>query len=376
MTSTPADFVFEGEARVLTPALVVYHERVEHNLGSMLEVAGSPAHLRPHVKTHKMPALVRRQVELGITKFKCATLAEASMAAEAGARDVLLAYPPVGPAAVAFAAVADMFPAVSFSALIDDSDTLHRLAQAAADHSARIGAWLDVDVGQHRTGIAPGSLAVDLYRQLVQGQILEPRGLHVYDGHLIDSDPETRRRRCDEAIAPALELQQELCALGLPVPAIVAGGSPTFPIHAVHADRECSPGTTVLWDFGYADRFPDLPFVPAAAVLTRVISRPSNDRLTLDLGHKGVAAENPQPRARLVEWPDAIFTTHSEEHLVAEGPDAARFQIGDVLHAIPRHICPTVALYDHAVVVRNGALDGTWPVTARTRLPLAGMITF
>src|SRR5947207_2782744 len=83
-----------------------------------------------------------------------------------------------------------------------------------------------------------------------------------------------------------------------------AGGSPTFPIHASHTDRECSPGTTVLWDFGYGDKYPDLAFQPAAVLLTRVISKPGPDRLCLDLGHKAVAPEMPHPRVRLLELPD------------------------------------------------------------------------
>ncbi|MDQ3624097.1 MAG: D-TA family PLP-dependent enzyme, partial [Verrucomicrobiota bacterium] len=151
------------------------------------------------------------------------------------------------------------------------------------------------------------------------------------------------------------------------VAALVAGGTPTFPFHATQADRECSPGTTVLWDFGYGDAFADLPFSPAAVLLTRVISKPGANRLCLDLGHKAVAAENPHPRVRLLELPDAVAVTHSEEHLVIETPRAGEFAVGDALHGIPRHVCPTVALHSEAVVVRDGAAAETWPIAARAR---------
>jgi len=147
----------------------------------------------------------------------------------------------------------------------------------------------------------------------------------------------------------------------------VAGGSPTFPCHAKHHDRELSPGTTVLWDFGYTDKFPDLPFEPAAVLLTRVVSKPGPNRLCLDLGHKGVAAENPHPRVRLVELPDATALMHSEEHLVIESPKAGDFAIGQTLHGIPRHVCPTLALYNEAWIVEAGRAVTTWPITARAR---------
>ena len=151
------------------------------------------------------------------------------------------------------------------------------------------------------------------------------------------------------------------------MPLLVAGGSPTFPFHARETDRQCSPGTTVLWDFGYGDKFLDLPFLPAAVLLTRVISKPGPNRLCLDLGHKAVAAENPHPRVRFLELPDAPAISQSEEHLVIETPRAAEFAVGDTLHGIPRHICPTVALYSEATLVRAGAAVERWPIAARAR---------
>jgi len=127
---------------------------------------------------------------------------------------------------------------------------------------------------------------------------------------------------------------------GLIVKELVAGGSPTFGIHAEHTDRTLSPGTTVLWDFGYGDKHPDLPFLPAAVLLTRVVSKPGNDRITLDLGHKSVAPENPHPRVRFEELPEANFLMQSEEHLVIELEQRERFAIGQALHGVPRHVCP------------------------------------
>src|SRR6185369_9399818 len=98
--------IIEDVERLPTPALVVYPDRVDENLRRMIAIAGGVNRLRPHVKTHKMPAMVRRQLALGITRFKCATIAEAEMLASCGAPDIMLAYQPVGPNAMRLAQLA------------------------------------------------------------------------------------------------------------------------------------------------------------------------------------------------------------------------------------------------------------------------------
>src|SRR5262249_48849623 len=139
------------------------------------------------------------------------------------------------------------------------------------------------------------------------------------------------------------------------------------PVHARRAGIECSPGTCVLWDASYRTQVPDLDFLNAAVLLTRVISRPGANRLCLDLGHKAVASEMPHPRAVFPALPDARAVTHSEEHLVIETARAAEFPVGTALYALPWHICPTVALHDRALIVRDRRVADAWPVVARAR---------
>ena len=359
-------FRLSNEDEVPSPALLIFEERADANVRLMLEIAGGPTRLRPHVKTHKLGPLVARQLALGITKFKCATIAEAEMCALAGAPDVLLAFAPVGPNVARFCELAHAFPTVRFSTIADDPAAIRALSAAASAARLTIDVLLDLDCGMHRTGVAPDA-ALALYRQLAGSTGLRAAGLHAYDGHLHEADPATRRAQCDAAFAPVLALRTALEKSGLPVPTLVAGGTPTFPFHTAHRDRECSPGTSVLWDFGYGDKFADLPFQCAAVLLARVVSKPGPNLLCLDLGHKAVAAENPHPRVRLLELPDATAVMHSEEHLVIETPRAAEFAVGDALHGIPRHVCPTVALHSEAVLVRGGAAAERWPITARAR---------
>ena len=356
-----------NEAEAPSPALLIYPDRVEENLGRMMAMIGDATRLRPHIKTHKLPQVVSRQVALGITKCKAATIAEAEMAAGAGVSDVLLAAQLVGPNVARFLELQRAFPQVAFSTLADDPGVIDRLNEAALADSQVIEVLLDLDVGQQRTGVAPGSRAVELYRKINSVSGLRPGGLHAYDGHMHQRDRAERAAASDRAFASVNALRAELRQDGLPVPRVVCGGTPTFPLHARREGVECSPGTCVLWDAGYASKLPDLEFQHAAVLLTRVVSRPASNRLCLDLGHKAVASEMPHPRVVFAALPDARAVAHNEEHLVLETGRAAELPVGSVLYGIPWHICPTVALHDRVQVVRNGRIDEEWQVTARAR---------
>lgn len=352
---------------IASPSLLLGLEPIERNLRKMLAIAGSPARLRPHVKTHKLGWLVQRQIALGITSFKCATIAEAEMCAQAGAPDVLIALQPVGPNIARLMALFQKFPGANFSTVVDEPGTLHALSDAAAHAGARLEVLVDIDVGQHRTGVPPGPAALALYRELAAAPSLTAGGLHADDGHLSQSDPTMRAAACAEAFAPVAALRDELLALGLPVPKVVAGGTPTFPMHAARKDVQCSPGTCVLWDASYAGKLGDLDFNPAAVLLTRIVSKPGGNRLCLDLGHKAVASEMPHPRVVFPDLPDAQFVTHSEEHLVVESASAQQLAVGDALLGVPWHVCPTVALHAEAVLMEHGKVMALCRIEARAR---------
>jgi D-serine deaminase-like pyridoxal phosphate-dependent protein len=359
-----------NEADVATPALLVYPDRVDENLRRMIARAGGPERLRPHIKTHKLPQIVARQVALGIVKCKAATIAEAEMAARAGAQDIILAAQLVGPNPARLAALARAFPAVRWATIADDPAAVRGLGAAATAARVTLDVLVDLDVGMHRTGIEPGVGAGALYRQIAATAGLRAAGLHAYDGHARQRELADRRAAVAPEFAKVLALRTELQAAGLAVPTVVCGGTPTFAVHATHAAAagvECSPGTCVLWDAGYGGGLPDLEFQHAAVLLTRVISRPGANRLCLDLGHKSVASEMPHPRAVFPALPDAKAVVHSEEHLVLETARAAEIPVGTALFAVPMHICPTVALHDRVLVVRGDRVVDEWPVVARAR---------
>jgi D-serine deaminase-like pyridoxal phosphate-dependent protein len=358
-----------------TPALVVYPARVRENIRNAIALVGDPARLRPHVKTHKSPEVTRLQLEAGIRQFKCATIAEAEMLAIEGAPDVLLAYQPIGPKAARLVALIRKYPATKFSCLIDNEDAARAMAATFAGAGLTVPVWLDINVGMDRTGIAPGDGAARLYELAKELEGIIPVGLHAYDGHIRDADPVAMAAKVDAAFAGVRALREVLGGPGVP---LIAGGSPTFPVHARRSDEICSPGTFVYWDKGYADQFPDQPFMPAALVVSRVISLRGDSRICIDLGHKSIAAENElTKRASFLNALGLRPIGQSEEHLVLEtvsGPGSGSagngghgFRIGDVLYGVPYHVCPTVALYDRAYTIEDGRVTGEWKNTARDR---------
>ncbi len=366
-SATPHWFDVENLEEIESPALLIYPGRVEENIRRMVAMAGNPGRLRPHVKTHKLAPVVAMQIRAGISKFKAATIAEAEMLGRAGASDILLAYQPVGPNARRLLELIAAFPGSLFACLVDDAGAALRLSELAAARGMRVNVLLDVDCGQHRTGVAADEAAVEFYRALCKLPGLAPAGLHAYDGHVRAEDPAQRREECDAAFAPVAHLRRRLQCLGFPVKTVVAGGTPTFPIHARRPDVECSPGTCALWDMAYGSRFGDLSFLHAALVLARVVSKPGKGRLCLDLGHKAIASENPPPRVQFLNAPASQAVAHSEEHLVIEADALAEWNTGDCLFGVPWHICPTVALYSEAVVIKGGSAVERWRIEARDR---------
>ncbi|HWJ27376.1 MAG TPA: hypothetical protein VNS32_12600, partial [Flavisolibacter sp.] len=219
-----------------------------------------------------------------------------------------------------------------------------------------------------RTGIEPGDKAFILYQQIGDMKGIEPVGLHAYDGHISDQDFDQRKTKCEQAFASVEKLKSDLKRSGVNDLVVVAGGSPTFPIHIDHKEVECSPGTFVYWDASYHQSLSEQHFLPAALVISRVISKPGDNLLCLDLGHKSIAAENPLgKRVKFINSPELEFVGQSEEHLVVKYSDDHAFMIGDVLYGMPMHVCPTCALYESAIVIENHEVKGSWKTVARDR---------
>jgi D-serine deaminase-like pyridoxal phosphate-dependent protein len=360
-------YKIKNENNLFSPSLIVYPERIEYNINKMTETAGDVSRLRPHVKTHKMPEIIGMQLRHGIEKFKCATIAEAEMTASCGAADILLAMQPVGPAIGRFFSLKQAYPNINISCIADSEEILHQLSETAVRLNSGLDIWLDINTGMNRTGVSPGDEAIRLYRLAATLPNLKAAGLHAYDGHIHEKNFNIRKQICDESFAPVQKMKEDLTRDGFTDIKIVAGGSPTFPVHASRKEVQTSPGTVILWDFGYSSSFADLNYRQAAILFTRVVSKPARDIVCIDLGHKAVGSEMPQPRIMIPGIDDLSIIGHNEEHMVIKTSRAEKMKPGDSFYAIPWHICPTVDRYDRVYVAVNSEVSAQWKVEARSR---------
>ena len=350
-----------------SPALLIYKNRVAANIQTMIHIAGDAGRLVPHVKTHKMAEIIKMQMTAGIHQFKCATIAEAEMLANAGAKNILLAYQLTAPKAARFITLIKKFPTIELASLVDNIDSAKMLNELFSREKRIANIFIDVDAGMHRTGILPDAL-FNLYLQLDKLPNLKFKGLHIYDGHIHDEDFQLRKQKVEQAFVPVKAVIKKIISSGFSEPKIIAGGTPTFTVHTLYKEEYCSPGTCLLWDYGYDSLLSEQPFQFAAVLLTRVISKPAKGLITTDLGHKSVAAENPiSKRIFFLNLSDYEVRSQSEEHLVVEVKDWENIRIGDVLYGIPYHICPTVALYDEANIIENGNQVDKWNIEARKK---------
>jgi D-serine deaminase-like pyridoxal phosphate-dependent protein len=350
-----------------SPALVFYEAKIRQNIARMGEILGGFGRLRPHIKTHKCREILRLQMAAGIDRVKCATPKEVRLAAEEGVRDILLAYPIVGPLAAQVARLQKEFPHIGLLVLLDHPTQVAPLARACEAEGVAVGALVDVNSGMNRTGIEAGAEAsalVDLIRK-TRGVRFE--GLHSYGSPPAPGGPGDREPVYRRALQTVIDARTAVEKLGVRVPRVVAGNSMDFALAATMAGiDEVSPGTWILWDKGYETLLPD-HFAYAALVVGRVISRPTPTLFAVDAGYKSVSADPAIPHAQVLSTPASEVVGRWEEHLLvrlaAPSPEPA---VGSPAYIVPVHVCSTVNLWDEAVLVdARGEITGTWQIAAR-----------
>lgn len=352
-----------------TPFLAVYEDRIRFNLERLIRsVSGDTQKLRPHIKTHKIGEILELFKIYNIKKIKCATIAEAELAAIHEIPDVLLAYQPVGIKKERWISLLQKYPDTYFSTIVDNLESAKALNETAKENNLKLNVYLDLNTGMNRTGFSILQDWTALIDKIVKLKNLHFEGIHIYDGHLkgtVEERTHTASNSFSEIKEKAEAIEQKL---GYELK-IVAGGSNTFPFYAAQENVECSPGTFVFWDFNYQSNLPEQNFKPALVIVATIISKPTNSTLCIDIGYKAVSSENPiDKRLAILNDENLIPTAHSEEHLILENRGKNEYKIGDTIYALPYHVCPTCALYDAVQVVNKGhQICDQWKVAARSR---------
>ena len=354
-----------------TPAMLLYQDMVDHNIRSVCEMVGGGQNLMVHVKTHKSEAVARRQLELGIDGFKCATLKELAMVLQAGARKAILSYPQGQERKIErLCDLNSSYPDAWIATIVSTPFHLDVMATVAARRKQSLRAMLDLDTGMRRTGIEIGPDAERLYREIDAHPFLQPSGFHLYDGHDDISDVVQREATAQQHIESLQAFQRQIKSAGMPVPCVVAGGAFSFAYYARTEGMYGSPGTFIYWDVGYNTVMPDMPFRYAALILTQVVDRyPDVGTITTDLGYKAISSDLPiEERAYLPGQEAAKLILQNEEHGVFRIPGELP-RVGDYLLAVPGHICPTTIRYPGIYVLDTaGEVVDYYLHTARDRL--------
>jgi D-serine deaminase-like pyridoxal phosphate-dependent protein len=341
-----------------SPALLVDLAAVDRNIARAVELLGDgPVRLRPHFKAHKCTRLMRRQVAGGrCSGVSCATAAEAEVLADAGFDDILVANQVADPAGLASLRRAGT--RVRVTVCVDDARHVELLAATGA----ALGVLVEIDVGQRRSGLAPGDPALVGIAQLVQATAgLTLRGLQGYHGHaVLLADRAAREREVAGSAAVLAAERARLRDAGLPCELVSGGGTGTLDLIGAHGVLdEVQAGSYVLMDASYGRL--GLPFEQALLCRTTVVSR-HRDRIVLDAGLKALSSEYGMPAAR---EPGMEVLSLADEHATASVPESCRLEVGDTTLLVPAHVDPTVNLHP-ALHVR--APDGTveaWPVDGR-----------
>ncbi len=351
-----------------SPSIALYLEHLKYNVDEMISlVDGQTKRLMPHIKTNKMPKVMEVLLESGITNFKASTIAEAEIAAEAGVKSVLIAHQLVGPKIDRLLRLIKHYPETLFSTILDNEDSAELLNQKALDQGLSVAVYIDINNGMNRSGIEIGPGLDELMAYLKICKYLVFKGLHAYDGHVRDPEFEVRNQKIEKGVKD-VEIYFEALRDDYPLAELICGGTPSFTSHLRNEKRITSPGTCVLWDWGYSEKLTEQHFKYAALLVTRIISKPTGGIITVDLGHKSVAAENPiDKRVKFLNLDDYELLSQSEEHGVLQVKNWDKYKVGDVLYGVPYHICPTINLHDEVSVVENGEKVDTWEITARKR---------
>ncbi len=357
-----------------TPALLIDLNRLEANIHQMMEQAHAwGLSLRPHCKTHKIPAIAHLQCAAGAVGITVAKLGEAEVMAEAGIRDIFVANQIVGAAKVE--RLLALYRRTRLSVGLDDPRQAELLNEAFLQEPEPIDVWIEVDTGQRRTGVLPGEPAVALSLVVARYPKLRLRGIYTHEGHdywvpdhAALAEAATNAQQVMVETASAIEaMLGARCAVSM-------GSTPSV-INGMFRDGidELRPGTYVYYDASMANVLGHTEWC-AATVLATVVNRPAPGRAVVDAGGKVLSVDR-RPAGTIlhtpgygliVGHPTAILTSLSDEHgVIGEGGDA--FAIGDRIRIIPNHICPVSNLHDRVYGIRDDIVEVVWQVAARGR---------
>lgn len=345
-----------------TPAVVVDLDRVERNI-ARLQAACDAAGIanRPHIKTHKSPAIARMQVEAGARGIACQKLGEAEVMASAGFDDILITYNLLGEHKIGRLGALMRDTPARIAVAADNPVTVAGLPQAAASGGRGLDVVVECDTGRCRAGVETPAEAVALARDIAAKPGLAFAGFLLYPP---TGGVEPTQRFLDAALAGVR-------SHGLDARLVSSGGTPALPeIGAIRGVTEHRAGTIVFNDRMMMAAGVATPGDCALTVLATVVSRAGPERGILDAGSKTLTNDTGglDGFGLILDHPDARIAAFAEEHGFLDLSRAAdKPRVGDLVEIVPNHACVVVNMVDWLIAVRGGAIVESIPVAARGR---------
>ncbi|THJ68646.1 D-TA family PLP-dependent enzyme [Arthrobacter echini] len=358
-----------GATIVPTPCVVIDADVLEHNIASMAQVARERGlQLRPHAKTHKIAEIARLQLAAGAVGLTVATIGEAEVFADAGMRDLFIAYPLwVGQAAAhRLTAVADR---ARLTIGVDSTESAGQLARTLGEDATRIAVRVEVDSGHHRSGVLPEDAVAVAEAARAAG--LTVTGVFTFPGH--SYGPGQAAPAVDDEQAALSAAVTALGGAGFGELEISGGSTPSALLSSGDTLTELRPGVYVFgdaqqWELGRC-RPEDIALTVESTVVSRRRVAGAPGRLILDAGSKILGSDRAAwatGYGRLLDHPEARISALSEHHATVEWPSGAPLPpLGTRLRVVPNHVCLTPNLVDEVQVVRAGVHQGSWTVAAR-----------
>ena len=336
-----------------TPSVLIDLDKMERNITRMQARCDELGiQFRPHIKTHKIPDIARRQIEAGAIGIACQKVSEAEVFAAAGFRDIQIPYNIVGWRKTR--RLAKLAQQSDVTVTVDSMPVIDGIAEAAQEAGVTIGMMVELVSLGERTGTTPAA-ALELARHIRAKDNLRFAGVMIYPS--------------DAAIRPRLlETLDLLESDGIAVETISGGGSgASSDAHLLPELTELRVGTSIFWDWTCvaANRasFDDC----AMRVLATVVSANERDRVILDSGSKAIHSETLDGQfGYILEYPDARLHKVNEEHGYVDCSACDdRPQVGDMVHIIPVHTCVVTNLHNELYGFRGDVIEEIWDVAAR-----------
>jgi D-serine deaminase-like pyridoxal phosphate-dependent protein len=344
-----------------TPAVTILLDRLENNVARVQRMVSDAGKLnRPHIKTHKIPAIGKMQMEAGAVGLTAQKLGEAEVFIDAGVTDdLLITFNIVGSAKTG--RLMDLSERIRRLAVVADNEAVLRgISEAARSRGRDVPVLIECDGGFGRNGVQSPEMALELAR--LAGKLPSL----MFDGLLVFPNTAPRTK---EFFTRAMSLFK---AAGIPLPVLSGGGTPAllnladYPMMTEHRAGTYVYNDVMMVHSGVAT-FDDC----AMHVRTTVVSRPTEDRAIIDAGSKVLTREQYYVKnfGRVVEYPDAVVANLSEEHgMIDLSASARKPRVGDVINIVPNHCCVVSNMVDEVHGLRDGKVEVVWPVAARGKV--------